>query len=386
MSSTSQVITCKAAICWGAGKPVTVEEIQVDPPKENEVRVKMLCASLCHTDISSIQGFPHNQFPLALGHEGVGVIESVGDEVTNLKEGDIIIPTYVGECQECENCVSGKTNLCLKYPVRFTGLMPDNTSRLSIQGQKLYHVLSCPTWSEYVVVDVNYLLKVDPAINLAYASFISCGFSTGYGAAWKEAKSNGPNQVYYPTVKSGSSVAVFGLGAVGLGAISGAKMMGASKIIGVDKNEMKKEKGEAFGLTHFINPSDSNKSASELVKELSGGMGVDYSFECTGVPSLLNASVEVTKFGTGKTIAIGTGVENIVPFDLIAIIFGRTLKGSVFGGVKTTSDLSIIAEKCQKEEFPLQELFTHEVPLIDINNAFELLKQPNCVKVIIKMM
>ncbi|MCI03313.1 alcohol dehydrogenase-like 2-like, partial [Trifolium medium] len=152
--------------------------------------------------------------------------------------------------------------------------MPDNTSRLSIQGQRLYHVLSCATWSEYVVVDVNYLLKVDPAINLAYASFISCGFATGYGAAWKEAK-----------VKSGSSVAVFGLGAVGLGAISGAKMMGASKIIGVDKNEMKREKGEAFGLTNFINPSDSNKSASELVKELSGGMGVDYSFECTGVPS-----------------------------------------------------------------------------------------------------
>ncbi|XP_045816496.1 8-hydroxygeraniol oxidoreductase-like [Trifolium pratense] len=375
MPSKSQVITCKAAICWGVGKAVTVEDIQVDPPKATEVRVNMLCASLCHTDISSIQGFPHNKFPLALGHEGVGVIESVGDEVTNLKEGDIIIPTYVGECQECENCVSGKTNLCLTYPVRFTGLMPDNTSRLSIRGKRLYHVLSCATWSEYVVVDVNYLLKVDPAINLAYASFISCGFATGYGAAWKEAK-----------VKSGSSVAVFGLGAVGLGAISGAKMMGASKIIGVDKNEMKREKAEAFGLTHFINPSDSNKSASELIKELSGGMGVDYSFECTGVPSLLNVSVEVTKLGTGKTMAIGTGVENIVPLDLLAIIFGRKLKGSIFGGLKTTSDLSIIADKCQKEEFPLQELFTHEVPLIEINKAFELLKQPNCVKVVIKMM
>ncbi|KEH27871.1 zinc-binding alcohol dehydrogenase family protein [Medicago truncatula] len=291
-----------------------------------------------------------------------------------MKEGDIIIPTYVGECQECVNCVSRKTNLCLTYPVRFTGLMPDNTSRLSVRGQRLYHVLSCATWSEYVVVDVNYLLKVDPTINLAYASFISCGFSTGYGAAWKEAK-----------VKSGSSVAVFGLGAVGLGVIGGAKMMGASKIIGVDKNEMKREKGEAFGMTHFINPSGSYKSASDLVKELSGGMGVDYSFECTGVPSLLNVSVEATKLGTGKTIAIGSGVENIVPFDLIAILFGRTLKGSVFGGLKTASDLPIIADKCQNEEFPLQELFTHEVPLADINKAFEIMKQPNCVKVVIKM-
>ncbi|GAU37933.1 hypothetical protein TSUD_269480 [Trifolium subterraneum] len=245
---------------------------------------------------------------------------------------------------------------------------------MSIKGQRLYHVLSCATWSEYTVVDANYILKVDPNIDLAHASFISCGFTTGYGAAWKEAK-----------VKKGSSVAVFGLGAVGLGAISGAKMMGATKIIGVDKNEMKKEKGEAFGMTHFINPSDSNKSALELVKELSDGMGVDYAFECTGAPPLLTISVEATKMGIGKTIAIGAGLEPIVPFGYLAILLGRTLKGSIFGGIKATSDLSIIANKCHKEEFPLEELFTHEIPLIDINKAFELLKQPDCVKVVIKM-
>ncbi|KAL5056379.1 hypothetical protein RYX36_037061 [Vicia faba] len=367
------VITCKAAICWGVGKGVTVEEIQVDPPKATEVRVKMLCSSVCHTDISSLQGFPHNQFPLALGHEGIGVVESVGDEITNLKEGDFIIPTYVGECEECENCVSGKTNLCLTHPVRLNGLMPDNTSRLSVQGQRLYHVLSCATWSEYVVVDVNYLLKVDPAINLAHASFISCGFSTGYGACWKEA-----------VVETGSTVAVFGLGAVGLGAISGAKMMGASKIIGVDKNEMKKEKGEAFGMTHFINTNDSNKSASDLVKELTG-IGVDYCIECTGVASMFTESVEATKMGTGKTIAVGITAELVVPFGLLAIVFGRTIKGSVFGGLKAKSDLSVIAHKCQKQELPLEELFTHEVPLVDINKAFELLKQLDCVKVVIKM-
>ncbi|KAJ1409124.1 hypothetical protein SESBI_23018 [Sesbania bispinosa] len=237
MPNTSQL-----QICWGLGKPVTVEEIQVDPPKANEVRVKMLCASLCHTDISSTKGFPHI-----------------------------------------------------------------NTSRMSIKGQKLYHIFSSATWSEYMVTDANYLLKVDPSINLAHASFISCGFSTGFGAAWKEAK-----------VESGSSVAVFGLGAVGLGAISGAKMMGATKIIGIDKNEMKREKGEAFGMTDFINPSDSAKSASELVKELSGGMGVDYSIECTGVPSLLTESVEATKIG--KTIAVGIGAETVVQFDLLALL------------------------------------------------------------------
>ncbi|XP_020228264.1 8-hydroxygeraniol oxidoreductase [Cajanus cajan] len=374
MPNTSQVITCKAAICWGAGKPVTVEEIQVDPPKATEVRVKMLCASICHTDISSIQGFPYTKYPLALGHEGIGVVESVGDEVRNLKEGDTVIPTYIGECEECENCISGKTNLCLKYPLRFTGLLPDNTSRMSIRGQRLHHVLSCATWSEYMVSDVNYTLKVDPTIDPVHGSFISCGFSTGFGAAWKEAK-----------VESGTSVAVFGLGAVGLGAISGAKMQGATKIIGIDKNEMKREKGEAFGMSDFINPDDSTKSVSELVKELSGGMGVDYSFECTGVAPLLTESLEATKVGTGKTIAIGAGTEPIIPFGLVSIIYGRTLKGSVFGGLKPISDLSIMANKCQKEEFPLQELSTHEVSLMDINKAFEMLKQPNCVKVVIKM-
>ncbi|KAJ1415157.1 hypothetical protein SESBI_18348 [Sesbania bispinosa] len=369
MPSSSQVITCKAAICWGLGKPVKVEEIQVGPPKATEVRVKMLCASICHTDISSTQGLNAN-FPLALGHEGVGVIESVGDQVKNLKEGDMIIPTYIGECQECENCVSGKTNLCLTYPIRVTGLMPDNTSRMSIRGQRLFHVLSCATWSEYMVTDANYLFKVDPSIDPAYASFISCGFSTGLGAAWKEAK-----------VESGSSVAVFGLGA----AICAAKMMGATRIIGIDINEMKRGKGEAFGMTDFINPGDSVKSASQLVKEMSGGMGVDYSFECTGVAPLLTESVKATKVGTGKTIAVGAGTEPIVPFGHSAILCGRTLKGSIFGGLKPKSDLSIVTKRCQNGDFPLGELFTHEVPLADINKAFELLKQPNCVKVVIKM-
>ncbi|CAJ1934106.1 unnamed protein product [Sphenostylis stenocarpa] len=374
MSGSSQVVTCKAAICWGLGGPVTVEEIEVDPPKATEVRVKMLTASICHTDILSIHGFPNVNYPKALGHEGVGVVESVGDQVTTLKEGDMVIPTYMGECQTCENCVSGKTNLCLTYPVRLTGLLPDNTSRMSIRGQRLYHVLSCATWSEYMVSNVNYILKVDPTIDPVHASFISCGFSTGFGAAWKEAK-----------VESGSSVAVLGLGAVGLGAVSGAKSMGATKIIGIDKNEKKREKGEAFGMTHFINPGDSAKSVSELVKELSGGLGVDYSFECTGIAPLLTESLEATKVGTGKTITIGLGIEHVVSIGVLSILFGRTLKGSVFGGLKPISDLSTVANKCQKKEFPFQELFTHEVPLEDINQAFELLKDPNCVKVIIKI-
>ncbi|XP_054791998.1 8-hydroxygeraniol oxidoreductase-like isoform X2 [Prosopis cineraria] len=285
MTTTPQAITCKGAVWWGGGEnDVAVEDIQVDPPKPTEVRVKMLRASVCHTDILRARGHPVPLFPRVLGHEGVGVVESIGGKVTDLEVGDVVIPTCIGECQECENCISRESNLCLKYPLTLSGLMLDNTSRMSIRGQKIYQLFSCSTFAEYMVTEANYLVKVDPNIDLAHASFISCGFSTGFGAVWKEAK-----------VESGSSVAVFGLGGVGLGAISAARMMGSTKIIGIDKNEMKRAKGEAFGMTDFVDPGASDKPVSELVKELSGGMGVDYSFECTGVAPLLSQAFQATK-------------------------------------------------------------------------------------------
>ncbi|KAI9081501.1 hypothetical protein K1719_036522 [Acacia pycnantha] len=375
MASSPQVITCKGGICWGTGEAVKVEEIQVDPPNASEVRVKMLFASICHTDFVRARGHPYPCFPLALGHEGVGVVESVGEKVTNFKEGDVVIPIYVGECGECENCVSKESNICLRYPLSVSGLMPDGTSRISVGGQKAYHVFSCSTWCEYMVSDENYLMKVDPSIDLAHASFISCGFSTGFGASWKTAQ-----------VQSGSSVAVFGLGAVGLGAISGAKLMGATKIIGIDINEKKREKGEAFGMTDFINPKDhSDKPSSQLVKDLTNGLGVDYAVECTGVAALLTQALESTKVGKGKAIAVGAGIEEFVQVNWLGLLLGRTLRGSIFGGLKPKSDLPTVATKCQNKEFPLDELFTHEVSLTDINKAFELLKQPDCVKVIIRI-
>ncbi|XP_028778446.1 alcohol dehydrogenase-like 2 isoform X1 [Neltuma alba] len=375
MATPPQVITCKGAVWWGGGEnDVKVEDIQVDPPKPTEVRVKMVCASVCHTDLTRARGQPLPLFPRVLGHEGVGVVESTGERVTDLEVGDVVIPTSIGECQECENCISGESNLCLKYPLTLNGLMLDNTSRMSIRGQKIYQLFSCSTFAEYMVTEANYLVKVDPNIDLAHASIISCGFSTGFGAVWKEAK-----------VERGSSVAVFGLGGVGLGAISAAKMMGASKIIGIDKNEMKKSKGEAFGMTDFINPDACDKSVSELLKELSNGMGVDCSFECTGVASLLTQAFQATKLGKGKTIAIGAVSQEFVHIDFSSLIFGRTLKGSIFGGLKPKSDLPFIVDKCLKKEFPLDEFLTHEVSLEEMGKALELLKQPDCVKVIIRI-
>ncbi|XP_039065566.1 8-hydroxygeraniol oxidoreductase-like [Hibiscus syriacus] len=371
---SSQVITCKAIVCWGKGEAMKVEEIQVEPPKSSEVRVKMLCASVCHSDILCTNGFPAPVFPRLMGHEGVGVVESIGEEVNGLKLGDTVIPTYVAECQTCENCTSGQTNLCLKYPLLLDSQQLDGTSRMSIKGQSLYHAFGSPTWSEYTVINANYAVKVNPCMPLSHASFLSCGYSTGFGAAWKEAK-----------VKEHSSVAVFGLGTVGLGVVEGARIQGASKIIGIDKNPRKKEKGLVFGMTDFINPCDSDKSISESIRELTDGTGVDYSFECTGVGPLLNEAIESTKLGKGTTILMGTGDDFRLQINFLPMICGRTLKGSIFGGIKTTSDLPILFEKCRNKEIHLDELLTHEVELEDINKAFELLKEPDCVKVLVKI-
>ncbi|KAL4354680.1 hypothetical protein GQ457_06G014990 [Hibiscus cannabinus] len=370
----SKVITCKGIVSWGKGEALKVEEIQVEAPKSFEVRLKMLYASVCHTDILFANGFPIPCFPRVMGHEGVGVVESIGEGVRGLRQGDLVIPTYIGECKTCENCMSNKSNLCIKYPLRNNGLMMDDTSRMSIGGQTAYHAFTCSTWCEYTVINVNFVVKIDPQTPLSDASFLSCGFSTGYGAAWKEAQ-----------VEIASSVVVFGLGAVGLGAISGSKSQGASRIIGIDNNPRKEAKGRAFGMTDFINPEESDKSIEELVRDLGDGMGVDYSFECTGVPSLINQAILSTKLGAGKIIQIGAGETSHVNINILGIIMGRTLKGTIFGGLKVKSDLPIIYEKCKNREIQLDELLTHEIKLEDAYKAFELLKQPDCVKILIKI-
>ncbi|XP_010035666.1 CYP enzymes assisting alcohol dehydrogenase [Eucalyptus grandis] len=380
-SGSSRAITCKGVVCWGAEEEWRVEEIQVDPPKGSEVRMKMLFASICHTDLLYSQGFPLPLYPRVLGHEGVGIVESVGEEVEELKEGDVVIPTYVGECRECENCKSDRTNLCLRYPLSVNGVLPDGTSRMSIRGQALYHLLSCSTWSEYTVSDANYVVKVDPGVALPHASLLSCGFSSGFGAAWMDSK-----------VESGSSVAVIGLGAVGLGAIGGARAQGATTIIGVDKNGMKKDKGEVFGMTHFINPDDHkssdgthSKSISEMVKDLTGGAGVDYCFECSGVPNLIDQALEATKVGKGRAVVLGAGPTHVVEINFMGLMMGRTLKGTIFGGLKSKTHLPLLVHKSKDEEIPLDELLTHEMKLEDVPTAREVLKRSDCVKILIKI-
>ncbi|XP_058206456.1 8-hydroxygeraniol oxidoreductase-like [Rhododendron vialii] len=373
--ATSKTIKCKAAVSWGVGEALKVEEIRVDPPKASEVRIKMLCASLCHTDILCCNGIPFPIFPRIPGHEGVGMVESVGEGVTEVKGGDIVIPTYVGECGKCDNCQSGKSNLCHTYPLKVDGLMPDGTSRMSTSsGTRIYHHFTCSTLSEYIVIDANYIVKFDPRIPLHHASFMSCGYSTGFGSTWREVQ-----------VHKGSSVAVIGIGAVGLGVIEGARTQGAARIIGVDVNEKKRTKGEVFGMTDFINPSkDSDRRISELVNELTGGLGVDYCFECTGIASLLNEAIESSKAGIGSAVLIGAGNDTSGQINFHSLLLGKTVKGSIFGGIRPKSDLPIIFDKCLNKELHLEELLTHEVSLDEINKALKLMKQPDCVKVIVK--
>ncbi|XP_073129559.1 8-hydroxygeraniol oxidoreductase-like isoform X2 [Henckelia pumila] len=373
-SSPAGIIRCKAAVAWKSGEPLKVEEIEVDPPKSYEIRIKMLCASICHTDILCWNGHPLPLFPRIPGHEGVGMIESVGDKVTDLNKGDMVMPLYIGECGECLNCSSGKTNLCHKYPIGFTGLMLDGTSRMSsINGETIYHLFSCSTWSEYAVVEARYAYKFDPRVSLPHASFLCCGFTTGFGASFREI-----------SLHKGSTVAVIGLGAVGLGAAKGAQMQGAGKIIGIDINDSKKEKGKVFGITDFINPRSSGKSVSESIKDATGGLGVDYCFECTGVANLLNEAIEGSKVGLGTTVFIGAGLETSVELKYLHLLCGRTLKGSIYGGVRPRSDLPKIVENCVNKDFDLDELMTHEVSLDEINKGLEYMKHPKSVKVVIK--
>ncbi|XP_035830841.1 alcohol dehydrogenase 1 isoform X2 [Helianthus annuus] len=328
-SKIPHVITCKAAVVREAGGAIVVEEIKVDPPKAMEVRIKTLCASICHTDILCCNGMPIPLFPRIPGHEGVGMVESIGEDVgTWLKPGDIVMPLYLGECGECLNCKSGKTNICNVHPINLNGLMRDGTSRMSmaVTGETAYHVFSCATWSEYTVIDVNYVIK----------------------------------------------------------AIKGAQMQGASTIIGVDINEKKATIGKAFGMTDFINPQNHpDKSVSDLVKEMTNGLGVDYSFECTGVAPLLNEALEASKIGIGTTVAIGVGMEMNWGIRNITLLSGRTLKGSLMGGIKTQSDLPVILDKCINKEIEMDKLLTHEIRLENIKEAFEILKKHECLKILI---
>ena len=369
-----QSIKCKAAIAWGPGQPLSIEEIEVMPPQAGEVRIKLVATGVCHTDAFTLSGDdPEGVFPCILGHEGGGIVESVGEGVTSVKVGDHVIPLYTPECRECKFCKSGKTNLCQK--IRTTqgkGLMPDGTTRFSKDGQPIYHYMGTSTFSEYTVLPEIAVAKVDPTAPLEEVCLLGCGVTTGIGAVMNTAK-----------VKEGESVAVFGLGGIGLSAIIGARLSKAGRIIAIDINESKFELARKLGATDCINPNDYDKPIQEVIVEMTDG-GVDFSFECIGNVKVMRAALECCHKGWGESVIIGVagaGQEiSTRPFQLVT---GRVWRGSAFGGVRGRSELPSYVQRYMQGEFKLDDFITHTMPLEQINEAFELMHEGKSIRSVI---
>ncbi|AOS95739.1 S-(hydroxymethyl)glutathione dehydrogenase [Microbulbifer aggregans] len=367
-------IKCKAAVAWKAGKPLSIEEVEVAPPKKGEVRVKLIASGVCHTDAFTLSGEdPEGIFPAILGHEGGGIVESVGEGVTSVQVGDHVIPLYTPECGECKFCKSGKTNLCQKIrETQGKGVMPDGTTRFSIDGKPIYHYMGTSTFSEYTVLPEISVAKVNPKASLKEVCLLGCGVTTGMGAVTNTAK-----------VEKGSTVAIFGLGGIGLSAVIGAAKAGAKRIIGVDVNPDKFELAKKLGATECVNPQDHDRPIQEVIVEMTDG-GVDYSFECIGNVKVMRAALECCHKGWGESVIIGVagaGQEICTrPFQLVT---GRVWRGTAFGGVKGRSELPGFVERYLAGDFSLNDFITHTMPLEDINEAFDLMHQGRSIRSVI---
>lgn len=367
-------IKSRAAVAFAVGEPLQLVEIDVEPPRAGEVLVKITHTGVCHTDAFTLSGDdPEGVFPSVLGHEGGGIVEAVGEGVTSVKVGDHVIPLYTAECRECKFCKSGKTNLC--QAVRATqgkGLMPDGTTRFSYKGQPLYHYMGCSTFSEYTVVPEISLAVVHPDAPLKKVCLLGCGITTGIGAVHNTAK-----------VQPGETVAVFGLGGIGLAAIQGAVQAKAGRIIAVDTNPRKFELAKSMGATDCVNPKDHDKPIQEVIVEMTDG-GVDYSFECIGNVNVMRAALECCHKGWGESVIIGVagaGKEiSTRPFQLVT---GRVWRGSAFGGVKGRTQLPGMVEQAMRGEIDLDPFITHTLPLEKINEAFDLMREGKSIRTVI---
>ncbi|WEG72563.1 S-(hydroxymethyl)glutathione dehydrogenase/class III alcohol dehydrogenase [Vagococcus intermedius] len=364
----------KAAVAFGPNEPLKIVEIDVEEPKTNEVLVKMLYTSVCHTDAFTLSGEdPEGIFPAVLGHEGGGVVVSVGEGVTSVQPGDHVIPLYTAECGKCKFCLSGKTNLC--SAVRETqgkGLMPDGTTRFSYQGEPIYHYMGTSTFSEYTVVNEISLVKIDKKAPLDKVCLFGCGVTTGLGAVKNTAK-----------VEENAVAAVFGLGAIGLAVIQGLEKAKAKRIIAIDVDPSKRELAEKMGATDFINPKEQSQPIQEVIVEMTDG-GVDYSFECIGNVDVMRSALEACHKGWGESIIIGVagaGKEiNTRPFQLVT---GRVWRGSAFGGVKGRTELPGMVDAYMAGDIDLESFITHQLDFTDINKAFDLLHKGESIRTIL---
>lgn len=354
----------RAAVAWEPNQSLSVEEIDIEGPKSGEVLVRMVATGVCHTDAFTLSGEdPEGVFPCILGHEGAGIVEEIGPNVSSVKPGDSVIPLYIPECQKCSHCLSGKTNLCLALnDTEWSGLMPDGTTRFSKNNKKIYHYMGTSTFSEYSIVPEIALAKINSKAPLEQVCLFGCGITTGIGAVIHTAK-----------VKPGSSVAVFGLGGIGLSVIQGLVMAKAARIIAIDVNEGKFDLAEKLGATDLINPKKYNLPIQEVIEEITKG-GVDYSFECVGNVELMRSALECCHMGWGESIIIGVaGAGKLIQTRPYQLITGRVWRGSAFGGIRGRTDLPGFVEKYLHGEIEIDKLITHRMSLENINHAFKLM-------------
>jgi S-(hydroxymethyl)glutathione dehydrogenase / alcohol dehydrogenase len=363
----------RAAVALAAGQPLSIETVDLEGPKAGEVLIEVKATGLCHTDAYTLSGAdPEGLFPAILGHEGAGVVLEVGRGVESLRPGDHVIPLYTPECRQCKFCRSGKTNLC--GAIRATqgkGLMPDGTSRFSLNGQPLHHYMGTSTFSNHTVVPEIALAKIRSDAPFDKVCYIGCGVTTGLGAVINTAK-----------VEAGANVAVFGLGGIGLNVIQGARMVGADRIIGIDTNPGKRALAEKFGMTDFINPDEVDDVVAAIVDLTDGG--VDYSFECIGNVKVMRQALECCHKGWGESIIIGVagaGQEiSTRPFQLVT---GRVWRGTAFGGAKGRSDVPRIVDWYMNGKINIDDLITHSLPLDQINEGFDLMHRGESIRSVV---
>ncbi|XP_063811849.1 alcohol dehydrogenase 1-like [Pseudophryne corroboree] len=402
MATAGKVIKCKAAVTWEANQPFCIEEVEVDPPKAYEIRIKLglhrtfqylvtlkpgtttaldLCnpglivtAGICRSDEHGLTGdLKDVEFPVILGHEGVGIVESIGEGVTEFKPGDKVIPLFASQCDQCPTCKDPRSNLCLATNIgKALGHMADGTTRFTCKGKKIHHFVNTSTFTEYTVVSVMNCAKIEDETPMGSVCLIGCCFSTGYGSVVKTAE-----------VKPGSTCAVFGLGGVGLAVIMACKIVGASRIIGIDVNKDKFEKAKEIGATECINPTDSDKPIAQLLLEQTGG-GVEYVFECIGNIETMISAIYSSHVAYGTTVLVGiSGKTKTITFDPMVLMTGRTLKSSLFGGLKSKDSVPKLVSDYNAKKFDLDTLVSHTLPLDNVNEGFELLRSGKCIRTLL---